>query len=46
MPISLTEIKSLMVHLLGKAFNPGHLLAYQLEDVGERPNNKTGRGKS
>jgi hypothetical protein len=35
------EIKSLVVHFQGKAFNPGHLLAYHVEDVEGRP---TGKG--
>jgi hypothetical protein len=34
------EMKSEVLHFQGKAFNPGHLLEYQLVDIGGGATNK------
>jgi hypothetical protein len=36
----LLKIKSVVINFQGKAFNPGHLLAYQLADVWGGPTDK------
>jgi hypothetical protein len=45
---ALLKRKSVVVHFLGKASNPGCLLAYQTADIGGGPTDQgtsTGRGK-
>jgi hypothetical protein len=37
---SVKEVKSVVVHFQGKAFNSDHLLEYQLADVGREPADK------
>jgi hypothetical protein len=38
--VSLLEMKSVVFHFQGKLFNHGHLLVYQVADVGGGPTDK------